>query len=79
MVYYLVGEHSGKSLKSNNTNGTKTQDTKDEDEDEDITKSETVISLVLVQMPGISLGVFGIMKAIKNHGTSKQAAKDALR
>ena len=77
MVYYLVGEHSGKSLKSNNTNGTKTQDTKDEDED--ITKSETVISLVLVQMPGISLGVFGIMKAIKNHGTSKQAAKDALR
>ena len=75
MVEYSVGEHSGKSLKSNNTNGTKTQDTKDED----ITKSETVISLILVQMPGISLGVFGIMKAIKNHGTSKQAAKDALR
>ena len=78
MVEYSVGEHSGKSLKSNNTNGTKTQDTYKK-KDEDITKSETVVSLLLVQMPGISLGVFGIMKAIKNHGTSKQAAKDALR
>ena len=40
---------------------------------------EGLLSLVLVQLPGISLGVFGIMKAVINHGMTSQAVKDSLR
>ena len=41
--------------------------------------TEGLLSLVLVQLPGISLGVFGIMKAFINHGMTSQAVKDSLR
>ena len=40
---------------------------------------EGLLSLVLVQLPGFCLGVFGIMKAFLNHGMTSQAAKDSLR
>ena len=40
---------------------------------------EGLLSLVLVQLPGFCLGVFGIMKAFVNHGMTSQAAKDSLR
>lgn len=41
--------------------------------------TEGLLSLALVQLPGISLGIFGIMKAFMNHGLSKQTFKDSLR
>ena len=41
--------------------------------------AEGLLSLVLVQLPGISLGIFGIMKAFINHGMTSQAAKNSLR
>ena len=41
--------------------------------------SEGLLSLVLVQLPGISLGILGIMKAVMNHGMTSQGAKDSLR
>ena len=40
---------------------------------------EGLLSLALVQLPGISLGILGIMKAIINHGLSTQTFKDSLR
>ena len=40
---------------------------------------EGLLSLVLVQLPGISLGTLGIMKAIMNHGMTLQGVKDSLR
>ena len=40
---------------------------------------EGLLSLLLVQLPGFCLGVFGIMKAFVNHGITSQAAKDSLR
>ena len=41
---------------------------------------EGLISLGLVQLPGIALGFLGIMKAFMNHGIMMgQAAKDSLR
>ena len=40
---------------------------------------EGLLSLVLVQLPGISLGTFGIMKAVINHGMTLQGVKDSLR
>ena len=41
--------------------------------------TEGLLSLALVQLPGICLGIFGIMKAIINHGMSTQTVKDSLR
>ena len=38
-----------------------------------------MISLALVQLPGIAMGILGIMKAFINHGMSGQALKDSLR
>ena len=40
---------------------------------------EGLLSLALVQLPGISLGILGIMKAVINHGGMSQGAKDSLR
>ena len=40
---------------------------------------EGMISLALVQLPGIVLGILGIIKAFTNHGCSKQAVSDAIR
>ena len=40
---------------------------------------EGLLSLALVQLPGICLGILGIMKAIINHGMSTQTVKDSLR
>ena len=40
---------------------------------------EGLVSLLLVQLPGLALGFLGIMKAFINHGCSKQALKDSLR
>ena len=40
---------------------------------------EGLISLALVQLPGICLGTLGIMKAVINHGMTSQAVKDSLR
>ena len=40
---------------------------------------EGLMSLVFVQLPGISLGLLGILKAFMNHGLSKDAAVDSLR
>ena len=40
---------------------------------------EGLLSLALVQLPGISLGILGIMKAVINHGMTSQGAKDSLR
>ena len=40
---------------------------------------EGLLSLALVQLPGISLGILGIMKAVNNHGMTSQGAKDSLR
>ena len=40
---------------------------------------EGLLSLALVQLPGISLGILGIMKAVMNHGMTLQGAKDSLR
>ena len=40
---------------------------------------EGLLSLALVQLPGISLGTLGIMKAVMNHGMTSQGAKDSLR
>ena len=40
---------------------------------------EGLLSLALVQLPGISLGILGIMKAVMNHGMTSQGAKDSLR
>ena len=40
---------------------------------------EGLLSLALVQLPGISLGTLGIMKAVINHGITSQGAKDSLR
>ena len=39
---------------------------------------EGLISLLLVQLPGIALGVLGIIKSL-NHGCSMQTFKDSLR
>ena len=41
--------------------------------------AEGLLSLALVQLPGISLGILGIMKAVINHGMTSQAVKDSLR
>ena len=41
--------------------------------------AEGLLSLGLVQLPGISLGILGIMKAVMNHGMTSQGAKDSLR
>ena len=41
--------------------------------------AEGLLSLALVQLPGISLGTLGIMKAFINHGVTSQAVKDSLR
>ena len=41
--------------------------------------AEGLLSLVVVQLPGISLGTFGIMKAIMNHGMTSQGVKNGLR
>ena len=41
--------------------------------------AEGLLSLALVQLPGISLGILGIMKAGINHGMTSQGAKDSLR
>ena len=41
--------------------------------------TEGLLSLALVQLPGISLGILGIMKAVINHGMTSQAVKDSLR
>ena len=41
--------------------------------------AEGLLSLALVQLPGISLGILGIMKAVMNHGMTSQAVKDSLR
>ena len=41
--------------------------------------AESLLSLALVQLPGICLGILGIMKAIINHGLSTQTFKDSLR
>ena len=41
--------------------------------------AEGLLSLALVQLPGISLGTLGIMKAVMNHGMTSQGAKDSLR
>ena len=40
---------------------------------------EGLLSLALVQLPGICLGILGIMKAVMNHGMTSQGAKDSLR
>ena len=40
---------------------------------------EGLVSLVLVQLPGIVLGFLGIFKAIINHGCSKKAVADSMR
>ena len=40
---------------------------------------EGLISLIFVQLPGICLGLFGILKAFTSHGLSKEAAVDSLR
>ena len=40
---------------------------------------EGLLSLALVQLPGISLGILGIMKAVMNHGMTSQGVKDSLR
>ena len=40
---------------------------------------EGLISLMFVQLPGICLGLLGILKAFMNHGLSKAAAIDSLR
>ena len=40
---------------------------------------EGLLSLALVQLPGISLGILGIMKAVMNHGMTSRGAKDSLR
>ena len=40
---------------------------------------EGLLSLALVQLPGISLGILGIMKAVMNHGMTSKGAKDSLR
>ena len=40
---------------------------------------EGLLSLALVQLPGICLGILGIMKAVINHGMTSQAVKDSLR
>ena len=40
---------------------------------------EGLISLIFVQLPGICLGLFGILKAFMSHGLSKEAAVDSLR
>ena len=40
---------------------------------------EGLLSLALVQLPGICLGILGIMKAVINHGMTSQGAKDSLR
>ena len=41
--------------------------------------TEGLMSLIFVQLPGISLGLLGILKAFMNHGLSKDAAADSLR
>ena len=41
--------------------------------------TEGLISLGLVQLPGIALGFLGIMKAFMNHGMTGQAVLDSLR
>ena len=41
--------------------------------------TEGLISLGLVQLPGIALGFLGIMKAFMNHGMTGQAVIDSLR
>ena len=40
---------------------------------------EGLVSLILVQLPGVALGFLGIMKAFLNHGCSKQALMESLR
>ena len=42
-------------------------------------KREGLISLGLVQLPGIALGFLGIMKAFMSHGMTVRAVKDSLR
>ena len=41
--------------------------------------TEGLMSLVFVQLPGIFLGLLGILKAFMNHGLSKDAAVDSVR
>ena len=40
---------------------------------------EGVITLALVQLPGVVLGLLGIIKAFSMHGMSKEAWLKALR
>ena len=40
---------------------------------------EGALSLGLVQLPGVCLGLLGVLKAFQLHGLSKQTAKDSLR
>ena len=41
--------------------------------------TEGLMSLIFVQLPGICLGLLGILKAFINHGPSKEAVVDSLR
>ena len=41
--------------------------------------TEGLVSLIFVQLPGIGLGLLGILKAFMNHGLSKDAVVDSLR
>ena len=41
--------------------------------------TESLVSLLLLQLPGVCLGLFGIIKAFQTHGFNEDGCKDAAR
>ena len=77
-IIVLTGTDTG-NIRINSRNITLVNETVVSEDVRFVITAEGLLSLVLVQLPGISLGTFGIMKAVMNHGMTSQGVKDGLR
>ena len=77
-IIVLTGTDTG-NIRINSRNITLVNETVVSENVRFVITMEGLLSLALVQLPGICLGVFGIMKAVINHGMTSQAVKDSLR
>ena len=77
-IIVLTGTDTG-NIRINSRNITLVNETVVSENVRFVITMEGLLSLALVQLPGICLGVFGIMKAVINHGMSTQAVRDSLR
>ena len=77
-IIVLTGTVTG-NIRINSRNITLVNETVVREDVRFVITMEGLLSLALVQLPGICLGTLGIMKAVINHGMTSQAVKDSLR